>query len=452
VKDQAQSLTFDLGEYLPFQLSVIAGRVFQRVMEDAGLQVPEWRIMMALPANQPCSSHDLCILTAMDAARVSRAQRRLEDLELISVIRDKIDRRTPRRAPVGQGHGRGAAPAHRRARRRKRPARFARPRGSGAAAHRHRRDLRTDLTLRTAMPGPHAVPCSGGPLRALLATTRATGGAAWASGSSGSTVAAPSPTSSAAPGGQLVTTKLLSEDPAHYADAAVEGIRRLRAATRPIESVKMGTTVATNALLERKGARVLLLMTEGFGDLLRIGTQARPRLFDLEIRLPELLYEQGCGNPRTPRRDGAEIAPLTTPPCGPLSMRPCRRHPVCRHRLHAFLPQPGARDPARPRSRGMSGFAQISPSHEASRLIKLVGRGDTAVVDAYLSPILRRYVGRWPTRSISGGRLRPALFHAVERRADRCGAVPGRDAILSGPGGRRRGHGAHRAGRRASTG
>ena len=93
MKDQAQSLTFDLGEFLPFQLSVIAGRVFQRVMEDAGLQIPEWRIMMALPANQPCSSHDLCILTAMDAARVSRAQRRLEDLELISVIRDRIDRR-----------------------------------------------------------------------------------------------------------------------------------------------------------------------------------------------------------------------------------------------------------------------------------------------------------------------------------------------------------------------
>ncbi|MCU4652224.1 MarR family winged helix-turn-helix transcriptional regulator [Roseibacterium sp. SDUM158016] len=93
MKDQAQSLEFDLSEFLPFQMSVIANRVFHRVMEDAGLQVPEWRIMMALPSHQPCSSHDLCILTAMDAARVSRAQRRLEDLELISVIRDKTDRR-----------------------------------------------------------------------------------------------------------------------------------------------------------------------------------------------------------------------------------------------------------------------------------------------------------------------------------------------------------------------
>lgn len=93
MKDQTQSLEFDLAEYLPFQMSVVAGRVFQRVMEDAGLQIPEWRIMMALPANQPCSSHDLCVLTAMDAARVSRAQRRLEDLDLISVIRDDVDRR-----------------------------------------------------------------------------------------------------------------------------------------------------------------------------------------------------------------------------------------------------------------------------------------------------------------------------------------------------------------------
>jgi DNA-binding MarR family transcriptional regulator len=93
MKDQSQSLTFDLSDYMPFQMSVLSARMFSRVVEDAGLQVPEWRIMMALPANQPCSSHDLCILTAMDAARVSRAQRRLEDLDMISVIRDKADRR-----------------------------------------------------------------------------------------------------------------------------------------------------------------------------------------------------------------------------------------------------------------------------------------------------------------------------------------------------------------------
>lgn len=93
MKDQAHSFTFDLSEYLPFQMSVISAQMFANVIEDAGLQMPEWRIMMALPSNQPCSSHDLCILTAMDAARVSRAQRRLEDLDMISVIRDKADRR-----------------------------------------------------------------------------------------------------------------------------------------------------------------------------------------------------------------------------------------------------------------------------------------------------------------------------------------------------------------------
>ncbi|MHA7887586.1 MarR family winged helix-turn-helix transcriptional regulator [Roseicyclus sp.] len=93
MRDQAHTLPFDLSDFLLFQMSVIAGRAFQRIMEDTGLQVPEWRIMMALPANQPCSSHDLCILTAMDAARVSRAQRRLEDLEMISVVRDTDDRR-----------------------------------------------------------------------------------------------------------------------------------------------------------------------------------------------------------------------------------------------------------------------------------------------------------------------------------------------------------------------
>ncbi|PWK61640.1 MarR family winged helix-turn-helix transcriptional regulator [Roseicyclus mahoneyensis] len=93
MRDQAQTLTFDLTDFLPFQMSVIASRAFQRIMIAAGLQVPEWRIMMALPAHQPCSSHELCALTAMDAARVSRAQRRLEDLEMIHVVRDNADRR-----------------------------------------------------------------------------------------------------------------------------------------------------------------------------------------------------------------------------------------------------------------------------------------------------------------------------------------------------------------------
>ena len=109
MRDQAHTLPFDLSDFLPFQMSVIASRTFQRIMEDTGLQVPEWRIMMALPAHQPCSSHDLCILTAMDAARVSRAQRRLEDLEMISAVRPTNDRRRLVRAAPGNGDGRLSA-------------------------------------------------------------------------------------------------------------------------------------------------------------------------------------------------------------------------------------------------------------------------------------------------------------------------------------------------------
>ena len=93
MRDQVQTLPFDLTDFLPFQMSVIASRTFQRIIHAAGLQVPEWRIIMALPAHQPCSSNDLCALTSMDAARVSRAQRRLEELEMICVVRDTTDRR-----------------------------------------------------------------------------------------------------------------------------------------------------------------------------------------------------------------------------------------------------------------------------------------------------------------------------------------------------------------------
>ncbi|MBF9048380.1 MULTISPECIES: MarR family winged helix-turn-helix transcriptional regulator [unclassified Roseobacter] len=93
MRDSSQSKTFELSDFLPFQMAVVSSRLFQTIMSDSGLQLPEWRIMMALPTNQPCSSNDLCILTAMDAARVSRAQRRLEDLDLIDVKQDRQDRR-----------------------------------------------------------------------------------------------------------------------------------------------------------------------------------------------------------------------------------------------------------------------------------------------------------------------------------------------------------------------
>jgi 5-oxoprolinase (ATP-hydrolysing) len=154
----------------------------------------------------------------------------------------------------------------------------------------------------------------------------------------------------------------------------------------------MGTTVATNALLERKGARVLLLMTEGFGDLLRIGTQARPRLFDLAIRLPELLYEQVAEIPGRLDAGASKSRRSTTRPSGRRCNAPMPTgiRSVAIAFMHSYL-NPAHEIRAAEIARDV-GFEQISPSHEASRLIKLVGRGDTAVVDAYLSPILRRYV------------------------------------------------------------
>jgi 5-oxoprolinase (ATP-hydrolysing) len=239
------------------------------------------------------------------------------------------------------------------------------------------------------------------------------------------------------PDGTLVTAKLLSENPAHYADAAVEGIARLRRDhDAPIESVKMGTTVATNALLERKGARVLLLMTEGFGDLLRIGTQARPRLFDLAIRLPELLHEQVAEIPGRLDAGGVEIAPLDD--------AAIRSALECAHAdgirsvaiafMHAYL-NPAHEIRAAEIARDV-GFEQISPSHEASRLIKLVGRGDTAVVDAYLSPILRRYVRQVADAlDLGQGGCDRLYFMQSNGGLTDAALFQGRDAILSGPAG-----------------
>ncbi|PTE13491.1 hydantoinase/oxoprolinase N-terminal domain-containing protein, partial [Phaeovulum veldkampii] len=188
------------------------------------------------------------------------------------------------------------------------------------------------------------------------------------------------------PDGGLETRKLLSENPERYADAAVQGIRDCLglAPGEPIPpavigAVKMGTTAATNALLERKGERVLLLITEGFGDLLRIGYQTRPRLFDLHIRRPDLLYEAVAEVPGRLDAEGAEIAPLDE---GTLRTALRAAHgrgirAVAVALMHGYL------NPAHELRAGAiaaeEGFSQISLSHQASRLIKLVGRGDTCV-------------------------------------------------------------------------
>jgi 5-oxoprolinase (ATP-hydrolysing) len=202
-----------------------------------------------------------------------------------------------------------------------------------------------------------------------------------------------------APDGALHTMKLLSENPEQYSDAAVEGIRRLLqlAPGAPItpaqvECVKMGTTVATNALLERKGDRTLLVTTRGFRDALRIAYQARPRLFDRHIVLPELLYERVI---EADERVGARGEQVT-----PLDAQALRRELQAAFdagiRACAIVFLHGYRYTEHERAAAALardiGFTQVSVSHEVSPLMKLVSRGDTTVVDAYLSPILRRYV------------------------------------------------------------
>ncbi len=249
-----------------------------------------------------------------------------------------------------------------------------------------------------------------------------------------------------APDGALSVQKLLSENPGRYRDAAVEGIRQTLglapgAPVPPgaIRAVKMGTTVATNALLERKGERVLLLITEGFADLLRIGTQARPRLFDLAIRRPDLLYEEVAEVPGRLDADGAEVAPLDeTAVAAALAAAAGRGlRAVAVALIHGHV------NPAHEIRVGEmardAGFTQISLSHQVSRLAKLVARGDTTVVDAYLSPLLRRYVAQveqaldlHPQADGSGGRL---LFMQSSGGLTGAARFQGKDAILSGPAG-----------------
>jgi 5-oxoprolinase (ATP-hydrolysing) len=203
------------------------------------------------------------------------------------------------------------------------------------------------------------------------------------------------------PQGRLHPRKLLSENPEAYRDAAIQGIRDLLgvAPSAPIPpgligDVKMGTTVATNALLERKGDRTLLLITRGFRDALRIAYQARPDIFAKEIVLPEQLYERVVEVDERVLVDGTvEAAPDLDALEGELaaaradgidSVAVLLMH-AWRHPAHELLVEDACRK---------AGFGQISVSPKVSPLIKLVGRGDTTVVDAYLSPILARYVRR----------------------------------------------------------
>ena len=245
------------------------------------------------------------------------------------------------------------------------------------------------------------------------------------------------------PEGKLRTHKLLSENPEVYADAAVHGIRELLGlgANDPIPrgrigAVKMGTTVATNALLERKGERTLLLITKGMRDLLRIGFQNRPKLFDLNIELPELLYEDVIEVEERISADGDVIFPLDTKETRAALSRAYGQgyRSVAVALMHSYRFSDHEKqigDMAR-----QTGFDQVSLSHEASPLIKLVSRGDTAVVDAYLSPILRRYMSQVADALDAGnGGCERLMFMRSNGGLTDASLFEGRDAILSGPAG-----------------
>jgi 5-oxoprolinase (ATP-hydrolysing) len=234
------------------------------------------------------------------------------------------------------------------------------------------------------------------------------------------------------PDGSLVTHKLLSENPEQYADAAVAGVRALLPEGASIDAVKMGTTVATNALLERKGEPTVLAITAGHGDALRIGYQARPKLFDRHIVKPEALYDRVIEIDERMSVEGQVLKPLDEAAAriGLQAAFDFGFRAVAIVLLHGFrFTDHEARVAAIARE---IGFSQVSVSHEVSPLMKLVGRGDTTVVDAYLSPILRRYVDRVAGELGADTRL---LFMQSNGGLTDARAFRGKDAILSGPAG-----------------
>ena len=239
--------------------------------------------------------------------------------------------------------------------------------------------------------------------------------------------------------GHLHSHKLLSESPEQYQDAAVQGISNILGdipiARADIGAVKMGTTVATNALLERKGAAVLLMITEGFGDLLEIGYQTRPDLFAMHIKRPELLYQSVVEVSERLDAQGQILTGLDMAQAR-VDMQTARVagvESIAIALLHAYL-NPSHEQQLAELARDL-GFEQVSTSHEVSGLSKLVGRGDTTVVDAYLSPILRRYVDQVADALNVGENCKALMFMQSNGGLTDARKFQGKDAILSGPAG-----------------
>lgn len=240
------------------------------------------------------------------------------------------------------------------------------------------------------------------------------------------------------PNGEILSAKLLSENPTHYADSAIEGMRRILGLSEgdpfpneDVDAIKMGTTVATNALLERKGERTLLAITSGFADALHIGTQQRPKLFDLHIQRPSMLYsdvleieERLYANGETKTtldeqaaHDGLSAAYKEGYTSVAIALLHADRHPVHEKRISEIAKE--------------IGFTQVSASHDVIPLMKLVGRGDTTVADAYLSPTLRRYVEQI-SDNVGDAKI---LFMQSNGGLTDAHQFRGKDAILSGPAG-----------------
>ena len=240
------------------------------------------------------------------------------------------------------------------------------------------------------------------------------------------------------PDGRLLTHKLLSENPGRYTDAALAGIRYFLGLghdapipSERIEAVKMGTTVATNALLERKGEPTLLVVTKGFRDALRIGYQNRPHIFARHIIMPEMLYADVIEVRERVGPRGEVLVPLDLEG----AENELRAAFARGLRAVAIVFMHGYRYPAHERQVAQAareiGFTQVSASHEVSPLMKFVSRGDTTVADAYLSPILCRYVERM-ARELHGSRL---LFMQSNGGLAEAHRFRGKDSILSGPAG-----------------
>ncbi|MGR3913430.1 MAG: 5-oxoprolinase, partial [Gammaproteobacteria bacterium] len=250
------------------------------------------------------------------------------------------------------------------------------------------------------------------------------------------------------PNGAVVTHKLLSENPRQYRDAAIQGIKDIlndaghaigaddELPSDAIAAVKMGTTVATNALLERRGERTLLVTTRGFADALRIGYQNRPDLFALHVKLPRMLFAAVLEIDERVTAAGEVLTPLDAR----AARRGLEKFFGDGYRSAAIVLMHGYRHHRHERELAAMaraiGFEQISASHVVSPLMKLVSRGDTTVVDAYLSPILRRYVGRVaaaaPGLKERRGRLQFMRSGGGLADAD---FFQGKDAVLSGPAG-----------------